>query len=157
MFDGEEVNEKEEGKDRNIEEGAGGLADVESQDEESKKTDEIELKVLNGTQVADDETKETGYNCGDNGIDENEKSVQILEESTVKTILEVANTTMPKDDDGGFSAVKNDDDSTKVCSFNLLGQGQNLVSAVVNKDLRSNFITDRALIKTFFLLLFSLS
>ena len=36
MFDGEEVNEKEEGKDRNIEEGAGGLADVESQDEAKK-------------------------------------------------------------------------------------------------------------------------
>ena len=57
MFDGEESNESESNKDKDIEEGNTGSINASSNDGEAKRTEEIELDVLKKPQSESSETK----------------------------------------------------------------------------------------------------
>lgn len=122
MFDGEEIGEAEEIKDRDVEEGTDGVTDATIQDGESKKVEfnEIELDVLNASKVDKDETNEKN----DDGIEENscekDKSTVSLQELENKTILEVANSALVKDGDAEFLSNKDDDGNSVLVSHSYI-------------------------------------
>ena len=110
MFDGEEVNEAEESKDRNMGEWVTCIGDAPSQDDENKKTDEIELDVLNAPENGNNEVNEDEGHCSEEPMCGNNDEGASLEENLSKTILEVANDALMKDGEKFTSKQKIDED-----------------------------------------------
>lgn len=103
MFDGEESNELESNKDKDIEEGNTGSINASSNDEEAKRTEEIELDVLKKPQSESSETKygdeentsekenSSSGNTNDNANgNTNDNAVSCNPANPVRTILEEA-------------------------------------------------------------------
>eukprot|EP00112_Aurelia_sp_Birch-Aquarium-sp1_P002145 Seg1232.15 transcript_id=Seg1232.15/GoldUCD/mRNA.D3Y31 product="Pecanex-like protein 3" protein_id=Seg1232.15/GoldUCD/D3Y31 len=103
MFDGEESNELESNKDKDIEEGNTGSINASSNDEGAKRTEEIELDVLKKPQSESSETKygdeentsekenSSSGNTNDNANgNTNDNAVSCNPANPVRTILEEA-------------------------------------------------------------------
>ena len=109
MFDGEEVNEVEENNDNTVEEGTTCLADVPSQDEENKETDEIELDVLNVAKLGDTEHSKITDHCIEETNCDKKDSALSLQQNSKSTIIDIANGEMVEDGKNGSSKQLTDD------------------------------------------------
>eukprot|EP00795_Rhopilema_esculentum_P002882 gene2882-1119_t len=103
MFDGEEViNEVNESKDRETEEGKTGCGSAQNQGEEMKKSDDIELDVLNFAQCFKSEGTEPVSNGTDEAV-ENDISDNGIEKDTRQTVLELAKQAAVEGEDDEFT------------------------------------------------------
>ena len=113
MFDGEEVNEIEESKVKTIEEGTTCLADMSCHDEENKKTDEMELDVLNVAQLADNEECQITEHCSEENTYDQKDSATCQQQSSNSTLLGIAKGKV-MENDGNGSAKQMVDENEKV-------------------------------------------
>ena len=99
MFDGEESNELESNKDKDIEEGNTGSINASINDGEAKRTEEIELNVLKKPQSESSETKcddeentsqKEALSNGNADSNANGDAVSCNPANPVRTILEEA-------------------------------------------------------------------
>ena len=117
MFDGEEViNEVTESKDKETEEGKTGCESAQNQGEEMKKSDDIELDVLNFAQCFKSEGTEPVSNGTDEAV-ENEISDNGIEKDTRQTVLELAKQAAIEGEDNEFTEAQTKKEEAVVVIF----------------------------------------